>query len=138
MWTLEDSYQVFNYTVWDNYELEDKSSMVTLSITQVEYIVFVEGVKEVIWLRGRIEELEITQERVKINCDSQSVIYLTNHEVYHERIKHININLYHISDVAELKKILVHKVPLEENDWLTKLFLRSKLKHCLDLIQYIE
>lgn len=112
--------------------------MVTLFITQVEYIAFVEGVKKVIWLRGRIEELEITQERIKINCDSQSVIYLTNHEVYHERIEHININLYHIRDVAELKKILVHKVPLEENDRLTKLFLRSKLKHYLDLIQYIE
>lgn len=44
--------------------------MVALSTTQAKYISFVERVKEAIWLKGMIRELWITQECVKIYCDS--------------------------------------------------------------------
>jgi len=53
----------------------NQQSVVALSTTQAEYIALVEGVKEAIWLKGMIGELEITQECVKIHCDSQSAIH---------------------------------------------------------------
>lgn len=59
--------------------------MVALYTNQVKYIFLIEAVKRAIWMRDMIKELEIIQEHVKINCDSQNIIYLANHQVYHER-----------------------------------------------------
>jgi len=92
------------------------------------------------WLKGMIGELGITQECVKIHCDSQSAIHLANHQVYHERTKHIDIRLHFVWDMIESKEIVVEKVALEENlaDVFTKSLPRSRFKHCLDLIKFVE
>ena len=113
---------------------------VALSTTQAEYIALVEGVKEAMWLKGMIGELGITQECVKIHCDSQSAIHLANHQVYHERTKHIDIRLHFVRDMIESKEIMVEKVASEENpaDVFTKSLPRSRFKHCLDLIKFVE
>ncbi len=118
----------------------NQQSVVALSTTQAEYIALVEGVKEAIWLKGMIGELGITQECVKVHCDSQSAIHLANHQVYHERTKHIDIRLHFIRDVVESKEIVVEKVALEDNpaDVFTKSLPRSKFKHCLDLMNFSE
>jgi len=118
----------------------NQQSVVALSTTQAEYIAFVEGVKEAMWLKGMICELGITQECVKIHCDSQSAIHLANHQVYHERTKHIDICLHFVRDMIESKEIVVEKVASEENsaDVFTKLLPRSRFKHCLDLIKFVE
>ena len=118
----------------------NKKYVVTLSTTQAEYISLVKGVKEVIWLKGMIGELGITQKCVKIHCDSQSVTNLANHQVYHERTKHIDIHLLFVIDMIESKEIVVEKMASEENpaDVFTKSLPRSKFKHCLDLIKFVE
>ncbi|XP_039683885.1 secreted RxLR effector protein 161-like [Medicago truncatula] len=118
----------------------NQQSVVALSTTQVEYITPVEGVKEAIWLKGMIGELGITQECVKIHCDSQSAIHLANHQVYHERTKHIDIRLHFVRDMIESKEIVVEKMASEENpaDVFTKSLPRSRFKHCLDLIKFVE
>ena len=109
----------------------NQQSVVALSTTQAEYIALVEGM---------IGELGITQECVKIHCDSQSAIHLANHQVYHERTKHIDIRLHCVRDMIESKEIVVEKVASEENpaDVFTKSLPRSRFKHCLDLIKFVE
>lgn len=109
----------------------NQQSVVTLSTTQAEYIAFVEGVKDAIWLKGMIGELGITQEYVKIHCDSQSAIHLANHQVYHERTKHIDIRLHFIRDMIESKEIVVEKMASEENpaDVFTKLKKHARATH---------
>ncbi|WJX64387.1 hypothetical protein P8452_49170 [Trifolium repens] len=118
----------------------NQQSVVALSTTQAEYIALVEGVKEAIWLKGMIGEMGIGQGCVKIHCDSQSAIHLANHQVYHERTKHIDIRLHFVRDMIESKEIIVEKVASEENpaDMFTKSLPRSRFKHCLDLINFIE
>ena len=81
--------------------------MVALSTTQAEYIALVEGVKEALWLKGMIEEMGISQGCMKIHCDSQSVIHLANHQVYHERTKHIDLRLHFDRDMIETKEIML-------------------------------
>ena len=93
----------------------NQQSVVALSTTQTEYIALVEGMKEAIWLKGMIGELGITQVCVKIHFDGQSVTHLVNHQVYHERTKHIDIRLNFVRDMIELKVIVVEKVASEEN-----------------------
>ena len=64
----------------------------------------------------------ISQGCVKIHCDSQSAIHLANHQVYHERTKHIDIRFHFVRDMIETKEIMVEKVASEENpaDMFTK------------------
>ncbi|KAK2437580.1 secreted RxLR effector protein [Trifolium repens] len=118
----------------------NQQSVVALSTTQAEYIALVEGVKEAIWLKGMIGEMGIGQGCVKIHCDSQSAIHLANHQVYHERTKHIDIRLHFVRDMIESKEIIVEKVASEENpaDMFTKSLPRSRFKHFLDLINFVE
>jgi len=87
-----------------------------------------------------IGEMGISQGCVKIHCDSQSAIHLANHQVYHERTKHIDIHLHFVRDMIETKEIMVEKVASEENlaDMFTKSLSRSRFKHLLDLINFIE
>jgi len=120
--------------------MENQQSMVALSTTQAEYIIHVEGVKESIWLKGMIGELGITQECVKIHCESQSVIHLVNHEVYHERTNQIDIHLHFVRDMNVSKEIVVEKVASEENltDVFTKSLPISRFKHFLDFINFVE
>jgi len=51
-------------------------SNIALSTTEAEYMTMTEVMKEVIWLQGLLDDLEIEQDLLKINCDSMSAIYL--------------------------------------------------------------
>ena len=53
--------------------------VVTLLTTEVEYIITTEVVNEAMLLRGLVEELGIKLEHVKVFCDSQSTLQLTEH-----------------------------------------------------------
>ena len=46
-----------------------------------------EAMKEAIWSQGLLDDLRIDQDLLKINCDSMSVIYLAQNQVYHARTK---------------------------------------------------
>ena len=59
--------------------------IVALSTTKAEYIVVIEAIKEAIWLKGIIKELEIEQDQIVVFFDNQSTICLAKHQVYHER-----------------------------------------------------
>lgn len=50
--------------------------IVALSTTESEYMSLNESAKEALWLKGVCEDLEFDQGAVKINCDSQSAIFL--------------------------------------------------------------
>lgn len=77
---------------------------------------------------------------MKIHFDSQSVIHLVNHQVYHERIEDIDFHLHIVRDMIEFKEIVVEKIVLEENmaDAFTESLPRSTFKHFLDLINFVE
>ena len=68
--------------------------MVALSTTEVEYIAVTEVIKEGIWLRGLLGGPNSCSDKMDILCDSQSAIYLTKDQMFHERTKHIDIK-YH-------------------------------------------
>ena len=115
-------------------------SVVSLSTTEVEYIALAEAVKESFWLKGIMGDFGIQQEAVEIKCDSSSAICLTKHQTFHERSKHVNVRLHFIRDEVNNGSVKVEKVGTEENvsDMLTKAIPNSKLKHCLELINFIK
>ncbi|KAK8931207.1 hypothetical protein KSP39_PZI016896 [Platanthera zijinensis] len=109
--------------------------IVVLSTTEAEYIAAVEAAKEAIWLKGLTKELRITQEAMKVHCDSQSAICLAKDQVYHARTKHIDVRYHKLREFVGSGEILLLKVPTEDNvaDILTKPVTGVKFKHCLDL-----
>ncbi|KAK8954235.1 hypothetical protein KSP39_PZI002773 [Platanthera zijinensis] len=109
--------------------------IVTLSTTEAEYIAAVEAAKEAIWLKGLAKELRISQEAVKLYCDSQSAICLAKDSVYHARTKHIDVWYHKLREFVAGGDIQLLKAHTEDNiaDMLTKPLTGVKFKHCLDL-----
>ena len=92
-------------------------STVALSTMEAEYMAMTEAMKEAIWLQGLLDDLGIDQDLLKINCDSMSIIYLAKNQIYHERMKHIDVRFYFIREILEegdieLQKITQRRIPL--------------------------
>ena len=56
-----------------------------------------------------VSDLGLQQELTIVYCDSQSVMHLTRNQMYHEKIKHIDVIIYFIRDVIEQGAIVVKK-----------------------------
>ncbi|OAE27396.1 hypothetical protein AXG93_2015s1240 [Marchantia polymorpha subsp. ruderalis] len=106
---------------------------VTLSTTEAEYMALTEAAKDVIWLKGLVNDLGLHQDQALVYCDSLSAICLTKDHVHHEKTKHIDVR-YHF--LRNEKRIQVKKVGTADSpvDMFTKPVPESKFQHCLDLL----
>ncbi|GKA35112.1 retrovirus-related pol polyprotein from transposon TNT 1-94 [Tanacetum coccineum] len=68
---------------------------------EVKYMTLTEAVKEAIWLRILLEELDVELNTVAANCDNQDTIHLSRNHIFLERTKHINVRYYFIKDVLK-------------------------------------
>ena len=76
-------------------------SPVELSMTEAEYMAMTEAMKEAIWLQGLMNYLGIEHDFLKVNCHSMSAIYLAKNQVYHAKMKHIDIKHHFVRDILE-------------------------------------
>ena len=99
-------------------------------------MVIIEACKEAIWLKGLFGELSEDLQITTVFCDSQSVIFLTKDQIFHERMKHIDVRHHFVRDVIAYGNIVVGKVTTHDNpaDMMTKSFPIAKFEHCLDLV----
>ena len=65
--------------------------VVAMSTTEAEYMAIAEVCKEIVWLKGLFAELYGVDSCIDLFCDSQSVIFLTKDQMFHERTKHIDV-----------------------------------------------
>ena len=79
---------------------------VALSTTEVEYMTITETCKEFIWLKGLFSELNEDLQIRTVFCDSQSVIFLTKNQMFHERTKHINVWYHFVRDIIACGDLL--------------------------------
>ena len=63
--------------------------IVTLSTTEVEYVVAIEAGNEMIWLHDFLDELGKKQKMSILHSDSQSAIFLAKNSTFHSKSKHI-------------------------------------------------
>ncbi|KAG8492178.1 hypothetical protein CXB51_009620 [Gossypium anomalum] len=108
---------------------------VALSTTEAEYMAITEACKEAIWLKGLFSELNEDLQISTVFCDSQSAIFLTKDQMFHERTKHIDVRYHFVRDIIARGDIVVSKISTHENpaDMMTKSLLVTKFEHCLDL-----
>ena len=63
--------------------------LVTLSSCETEYIVLSEVIKESMWLKDLLSEINFPQGPVRVYVDNQSAIKLTKNSTVRPRTKHI-------------------------------------------------
>jgi len=97
-------------------------SIVALSTTEVEYMAVSGACKELNWLKGLYAELCGVDSCINLFYDSQSTIYLTKDQMFHERTKHIDIKYHFVHDVINDGKLKVCKINTHNNpaDMMTK------------------
>ena len=63
---------------------------------------------------------------------------MANHQMYHERTKHIDVKLHFIREVVETGAVRVVKIASKDKpaDMLTKSLLRGKFERCLNLVNF--
>jgi hypothetical protein len=74
----------------------------------------------------------LVQEAVRIECDSQSVIFLAKNPAYHSKTKHIDVQYHFVRDMIEEKKVSLMRVDTLNNvvDSLTKSLSTEKFSWC--------
>ena len=109
---------------------------VALSTTEAEYMAITEACKEAIWMKGLFGELSEDLQISTIFCDSQSAIFLTKDQMFHERTKHIDVRYHFVRDVIARGDVVVSKVSTHNNpaDMMTKSLPITKFEHCLNLV----
>ena len=90
--------------------MSKKQALVALSTTKVEYMKATHASKEVVWLLRLCSEIGFKQQAVRIDCDSQSAIFLAKNPGYHSRMKHIDVQYHFVRDMVESMKVLLEKV----------------------------
>ena len=87
-----------------------------------------------------LDDLEIDQDLLKINCDSISAIYLAKNQVYHMRTKHIDVRLHFVREILEKGNIELQKIHTKEDptDMLTKVVPGVKSAHCKEFLHILS
>jgi hypothetical protein len=105
---------------------------VALSTTEDEYMAVTHASKEAIWLQILCSGIGLVNQVVRIECDSQSAIFLVKNPTYHSNTKHIDIQYHFVRDMIEENKISLMKVDTLKNvaDSLTKFVSTEKFSWC--------
>ncbi|XP_020258337.1 uncharacterized protein LOC109834724 [Asparagus officinalis] len=81
-----------------------KQDIVSRSSAETEYRAMAHTACEMVWLRKFMTELGLVQPGpMPMHCDNQSVIYIAQNPVFHERTKHIEVDCNFIRDAWEKK-----------------------------------
>jgi hypothetical protein len=94
-----------------------------LSSCEAEFLALSDALKEVLWLRQALLELDVKfTSPIEIKIDNQAAINLSKNAVNHQRTKHIDIRYFRIREEVEEGRVSVAYVPTNENisDLLTK------------------
>jgi hypothetical protein len=78
--------------------------------------------RESAWLKSLYAELCDYDSCINLFCDSQSAIYLTKDQMFHERTSHIDVKYHYVRDEVAQGKLKVYKISTHDNpaDMMTK------------------
>ena len=83
-------------------EYEAKSS---IKMTyEAEFRAMPRGIDEILWVQGILQDLRIHyEEPIRVLCDNRSAISIAHDPVYHDQIRHVNIDHYYIKEKLDEK-----------------------------------
>jgi len=103
--------------------------VVTLSMTEAEYVAMIEACKKLIWLKDFMKEFDKDQVTSLYN---QNAINLANSPVYHDKLNHIEVQYYFICIFLKDGVLSLVKIHMSQDftDIQTKVVTIEKLKNC--------
>ena len=86
---------------------------VALSTTEAEYMALAEACKEALWFKNFLYEInsDIHDKIITIYQDNKSAIEISQHPIYHNKTKHINIRHHFVRDLVETGSIEIKYTP---------------------------
>lgn len=111
-----------------------KQRTVALSSTESEYVSLSEAVKEAIYLKGLLTELQQeTFSKIELLIDNRGAEQLASNPVYHARTKHIDIRHHFVREAVENEIVKLRHVSSSEMvaDILTKALPRELHDKCI-------
>ncbi|KAI3673324.1 hypothetical protein L6452_39441 [Arctium lappa] len=74
-----------------------KQATVSRSSAESEYRAMASALCEILWVLSILADLKVENLLpVKLSCDNKSAIQIANNPVFHERTKHIEIDIHQI------------------------------------------
>jgi len=112
--------------------MSKKQSVVALSTTEVECMATTHVRKEAVWLQRLCSSMGLVQGAIRIDCYSESAIFLAKNPAYHSKTEHIDVQYHFVRDMIEDKKVLLVKVDTLKNvaDAMTKSVSFEKFSLC--------
>jgi hypothetical protein len=87
---------------------------VALLTIEAEYMAATHASKEAVWLQRLCSGIGLVQQAVRLDCDSQSAIFLEKNLAYHSKTKNIDVHYHFVRDMVE-EKVLLEKVDTLKN-----------------------
>jgi hypothetical protein len=116
-----------------------RQSVVALSTCEAEYMAACDAVKEAVWLKRFINDLNIgiSFDTVPLHIDNDSTIKLAHNPEFHQRSKHIDIRHHYIRDCIESGDVTIKWIPGTENpaDMFTKALSPQLFNICRDRLK---
>jgi hypothetical protein len=100
-----------------------KQPVVALSSTEAEYYALSEAVKEALWLRQMLNEIEFRMnDPTVVHQDNLSTIAIAMNPIQHQRVKHMDVKVHFLRDHLDKKDVTLLYCPTEDMvaDILTK------------------
>eukprot|EP00253_Pinus_taeda_P006104 PITA_06104 len=95
--------------------MSKKQYVAALSTIEAEYMAATHASKEATWLQRLCSSMGLVQGAIRIDCDSQSAIFLAKNLAYHSKTKHIDVQYHFVRDIIEEKRVLLVKVDTLKN-----------------------
>ena len=88
-------------------------------------------------MNGLFGELSDQLQINTLFCNSQSAIFLTKDQMFHEKTKHIDVRYYFVREIIARGDIVVSEVGTQDNpgDMMTKSLPIAKFVHCSNLVR---
>jgi hypothetical protein len=109
---------------------------VAASTTEAEYMAAAHAVKEALWLRKLMTDLDRPNSSIKIFCDNQATIALLNNPVTSARSKHIDVLHHFARERVPRKEVTFTYCKSVDNvaDCMTKILPEIKFQSCCKMM----
>ncbi|CAN0919787.1 Retrovirus-related Pol polyprotein from transposon RE1 [Linum grandiflorum] len=101
-----------------------KQQVVSRSLAEAEYRAMATTVSEVAWFGHLLKEFGVdVTEGTHMYCDNHAALHIASNPVFHERMKHVEMDCHFVRERVISKEIKPHKISTK--DQLTDLFTKA-------------
>lgn len=115
-----------------------KQTVIARSSTEAEYRALADTTSELVWLRWLLEDMGAHQlTPTTVYCDNRSAIQIAHNDVFHERMKHIEVNCHFIRQNLLKKSLSVTSTSSAEQvaDIFTKSLLPGRFRQLVSKLK---